>query len=84
MPWLKEHNSTIDWNDKRITFNSERCTTWCLNSSPIPYAEPEEEALEENLNTSFSKVPAKKGPKGSDQSIRFNRLSAEARVPMKG
>jgi len=24
MPWLREHNPTIDWNDKRITFNSER------------------------------------------------------------
>jgi len=23
MPWLREHNPTIDWNDKRITFNSE-------------------------------------------------------------
>jgi len=27
MPWLREHNTTIDWNDKRITFNSERCPT---------------------------------------------------------
>jgi len=35
MPWLREHNPTIDWNDKRITFNSERCTTWCLKSSPV-------------------------------------------------
>ena len=23
MPWFREHNSMIDWNDKRITFNSE-------------------------------------------------------------
>jgi len=23
MPWLKEHNPTIDWNDKRMTFNSQ-------------------------------------------------------------
>jgi len=23
MPWLREHNPTIDWNDKRITFNRE-------------------------------------------------------------
>jgi len=51
MPWLKEHNPTIDWNDKRITFNSERCTTWCLKSSPIAYAVPEDKALEENLIT---------------------------------
>jgi len=54
MPWLREHNSTIDWNDKRITFNSKRCTTWCHNSSPVAYAIPEEEALEENLITRFS------------------------------
>jgi len=32
MPLLRKHNPTIDWNDKRITFNSERCTTWCLKS----------------------------------------------------
>jgi len=30
MPWLREYNPTIDWNDTRITFNSERCPTWCL------------------------------------------------------
>jgi len=23
MPWLREHNPRIDWNDKRITFNCE-------------------------------------------------------------
>ena len=23
MPWLREHNPRIDWNDKRIIFNSE-------------------------------------------------------------
>jgi len=22
MPWLREHNPTMDWNDKKITFNS--------------------------------------------------------------
>jgi len=51
MPWLREHNPTIDWNDKRITFNSERCTTWCLKRLPVAYAVPEDEALEENLIT---------------------------------
>jgi len=40
MPWLSEDNPTIDWNDKRITFNSERCTSWCLKSSPVAYAVP--------------------------------------------
>jgi len=90
MPWLREHNPTIDWNDKRITFNSERCTTWCLKSSPVAYVVPEEKALEENLITRFSKIQAKngqtakKGPTASDQSVRVKKLSTEARVPMKG
>jgi len=90
MPWLREHNPTIDWNDKRITFNSERCTTWCLKSSPIAYAIPEDKALEENLITRFSKGQPKKGPTtkngptANDQRVRVKKLSAEARVPRKG
>jgi len=66
MPWLREHNPTMEWRDKRITLNSERCTTWCLKCSPVTYAIPEEEAREENLITRFSKVQAKKGPTASD------------------
>jgi len=65
-PWLREHNPTIDWNDKRITFNSERCTTCCLKGSPIAYAVPEEKGLEENLITRFSKIQTKRGPTASD------------------
>jgi len=84
MPCLSKHNPTIDWNDKRIRFNSEQCTTWCLKSSPVAYAVPEEKALEESLITRFSKVQAKKGPTASDQSVRVKKLSAEARVPKKG
>ena len=90
MPWLREHNPTIDCNDKRITFNRERWTTWCLKSLPVAYAVPEDKALEENLITRFSKVQAKRGPTtkngptANDQSVRFKKLSAEARVPMKG
>jgi len=84
MPWLREHNPTIDWNDKRITFNSERYTTWCLKSSPVAYAIPEEKALEENLITRFSKIQAKDGSTAIDQCVRVKKLSAEARVPMKG
>jgi len=61
--WLREHNPTIDWNDERITFNSERCTTWCLRSSPVAYGVPQEKALEENLITRFSKIQA------NDQSV---------------
>jgi len=49
--WLREHNPTIEWNDKRITFNSERYMTWCLKSSTVAYAISEEKALEDNLIT---------------------------------
>jgi len=84
MPWLREHNPTINWNDKRITFNSEPCTTWCLKSPPVAYAVPEEKALEENLITRFSKIQARNGPTANDQSVRVKKLSAEARMPMKG
>jgi len=89
MPWLREDNPTIDWNDKRVTFNSKRCTTWCLKSSPVAYAVPEDKSLEENLITTSSNVQAKKGsttkngPTANDQSVRVQKLSAEARVPMK-
>jgi len=84
MPWLREHNPTINCKDKRITFKRERCTTWCLRSSPVAYAIPEEKALEENLITRFSKIQAQNGPTANDQSVRVKKLSAEARVPMKG
>jgi len=84
MPWLREHNPTIEWNDKRITFNSERCTTSCLKCSPVAYAIPEEKDLEENLITRFSKIQAKNGPKANDERVRLQKLSVEARVPMTG
>ena len=79
MPWLREHNPIIDWKEKKITFNSKRCTTFCLNSSPVVYAEPEAEALEENLITRLSEVQAKK-----DQSVKVKKVAADARVPTKG
>ena len=79
MPWLKEHNPTIDWKERKITFNSERCTTWCLNSSPVAYAVPEAKALEENLITRFSKVQAKE-----DQRVKVKKLSPDARMPNRG
>jgi len=78
MPWLREHNLMMEWNDKRMTFNNERYTTWCLKSSPVAYAVPDEKALEENLISRLSKVHAKNGPTASDQSVRVKKLSAEA------
>ena len=79
MPWLRKHNPTIDWNDKKITFNDERCTTWCLNSSHVAYVILEEKALEENLITRFSKIRADK-----DQRVRVKKLFPTARVPTRG
>ena len=79
MPWLGKHNPTIDWNDKKITFNDERCTTWCLNSSHVAYAILEEKALEENLITRFSEIQADKY-----QRVKVKKLFPTARVPTKG
>ncbi|QRW23764.1 Transposon Tf2-7 polyprotein [Rhizoctonia solani] len=33
MSWLKLHNPTIDWPNKRITFNSQHCNNSCLSIS---------------------------------------------------
>jgi len=82
MPWLRQHNPTIDWNDKRITFNCAQFTPWYLKSSPFACAVPEEQAMEENLTTRLPKVQAKNGPTANDQSVRVKKRSADARAPM--
>jgi len=64
MPWLRAHNPTIDWNDKRITFNSERCTTWCLKSSPIAYAIPEEKSPGRESHHQILQGPSQERPDG--------------------
>ena len=79
MPWLSEHNPTIDWKEKKIIFNREQCTKLWFNSLPVAYVVPEVEALEENLITRFSKVQAKE-----DQSVKVKKLSAEAIVSTRG
>ena len=79
MLWLRKHNLTIDWNDKKITFNDARCTTWCLNTSHFAYAIPEEKALEVNLIMRFSEILANK-----NQNVKVKRLFTRARVPTKG
>jgi len=33
MPWLKQHSPPINWGQGKITFESERCTTWWLKES---------------------------------------------------
>jgi len=60
MPWLKQHSPRIDWGQGKITFESERCTTWCLKESPTVYAIPEDEAREENLKVEFGVTQSKK------------------------
>ena len=37
MPWLKGHNPKIDWEEEKITFDSEQCITWCLDKSATIY-----------------------------------------------
>ena len=51
MPCVKEHNPKIDWGKNKITFNSERCTTWCLDKQSSVYGIPEAEVREEILIT---------------------------------
>ena len=78
MPWLKGHNPKIDWEEQKMTFDSERCITWCLDKSATIYAVPEIKAQEENLITRFSEIQTE------DQRLRVKRLTAEARIPTKG
>ena len=78
MPWLKGHNHRIDGEEQKITFDGERCITWCLDISATIYGVPETKAQEENLITRFSEIQTE------DQSLRVKRLTSEARIPTKG
>jgi len=79
MPWLKQHCPRIDWGQGKITFESERCTTWCLKESPAVYAIPEDEAREENLKVEFGVAQSKK-----DQRVKVNKLDPQAKIPTRG
>jgi len=79
MPWLKQHSPRIDWGQGKLTFESERCTTWCLKESPKVYAIPEDEAREENLIVEFGATQRK-----NDQRIRVKLLDPQARLPTRG
>jgi len=79
MPWLKQHSPQIDWGQGKITFESERRTTWCLKESPTVYAIPEDEAREENLKVEFGATQSKK-----DQRIQVRLLDHQARLPTRG
>ena len=78
MPWLKGHNPKIDWEEQKITFDSERCITWCLDKSATIYAVPETEAQEENIITRFSEIQTE------NPRLRVKKLTSEARIPTKG
>jgi len=79
MPWLKQHSPGIDWGQGKITFESERCTTWCLKESPTVYAIPEDEAREENLKVEFGATQSKK-----DQRIQVRLLDPQAKLQTRG
>jgi len=79
MPWLKQHSPRIDWGQGKITFESERCTTWCLKESPTVYAIPEDEAREENLKVEFGVAQSKK-----DQRINVKKLDPQAKIQTRG
>jgi len=79
MPWLKQHSPRIDWGQGKITFESERCTTWCLKESPTVYAIPEDKAREENLKVEFGVAQSKK-----DQRVKVKKLDPQARIPTRG
>ena len=51
MPWLRKHSPRIDWTNDTITFDSDRCTSTCLDALPKVDAVPEEQAIKENLRT---------------------------------
>ena len=78
MPWLKGHNPKIDWENEKITFDSERCITWCLDKSATIYAVSETQAWEENLITRLSEVQTE------HLRLGVKKLTPEAKIPTKG
>jgi len=79
MPWLKQHSPRIYWGQGKITFESERCTAWCLKESPTVYAIPEDEAPEENFKVEFGTTQSKQ-----DQRIQVRLLDPQAWLPTRG
>ena len=77
MPWLRKHSPTMEWKERKITFNSEQCTTECLETSPKIHVVPEAEALEENLITRLSYMET------INQKVLVKLITLEARVPAK-
>src|SRR5207237_980621 len=93
VPWLRRHNSTINWGENKITFGSEPCAAQCLRSSPIVETIPEEQAIKENLRNKIFQLESKEvrdtvkntrvlSP--SEERIRVVKLKTKARLPTKG
>ena len=78
MPWLKGHNPKIEWGKNKITYDSEMCTTWCLDRKRTVYAIPEATAREENLISRFSEIHHQ------ERKLQVKKLTPEARIPTKG
>jgi len=74
LPWLKNHNPSINWEKGRITCDSKRGTTWCLKESPIVYTIPGGEAWAENLKTRFVKIQVQ-----DNSQTLVKKLHAEAK-----
>jgi len=83
MPWLRNHDLQIDWGQGKITFESERCTTWCLKESPMVFAITEDKAQEKNLEVEFGEPHIQKNKKLSKR-IQVQRMDQQAKVSTKG
>ena len=77
MPWLKGHNPKIDWGKNKMTFDSERCTTWCLDRKSFVYGIWEARPQEENLITRFSEIHIQ------NEGLRVKEFVSESRIPTK-
>jgi len=79
MPWLKQHSRGIKWGQGKITFESERCTTWCLKESPTVYAILEDKAREDNLKVELGATQSKK-----DHRTQVRLLDPQAKLLTRG
>ena len=78
MLWLKGHNPEMDWGKNKITFDSKRRSTSCLDRKISVYGIPEATAREENLMTRMSEIHSK------EQRLRSKRIYPQGGVPTKG
>ena len=77
MPCLRKHSPTIEWKDRKITFNSERCTTECLGTSQKIHAVSEAVALEQKLITRLSYMEIE------NQKVLVKQITPDAKIAAK-